>query len=107
MKPIIEYVDLSLPEGERHIKREMTDAEFSAYQEKCAAEDARISQGAVQQKKNSAQALLDASDRVAIRCVKAGVPFPVEWAEYVAELRAVYNSGAGPLPAQPEYPEGT
>lgn len=39
-RPIIEYIDLSKPEGEQHIRREMTDAEFEAYQEKCAKADA-------------------------------------------------------------------
>jgi hypothetical protein len=47
------------------------------------------------------------SDSVAVRCFKAGVAFPVTWQTYVIALRAIINGAAGPLPAQPEYPEGT
>lgn len=57
--------------------------------------------------KGQAFSALVKSDLVAIRCVKAGTPFPVDWWEYVTELRAIMNGAAGPLPGQPEYPEGT
>lgn len=57
--------------------------------------------------KGQAFSALSKSDLVAIRCVKAGTSFPVDWWEYVTALRTIVNGGDGPLPAQPEYPEGT
>lgn len=54
-----------------------------------------------------AQAALDKSDLVALRCFKNGVPFPAEWATYCAALRAIVVSSVGPLPVQPAYPEGS
>lgn len=54
-----------------------------------------------------AQAALNKSDLVALRCFKNGVPFPAEWATYCAALRAIVVSGVGPLPVQPAYPEGS
>ena len=56
--------------------------------------------------KSRAQQLLDASDMTAIRCLKAGVAFPIEWRTYVTSLRATIDTGVG-LPNQPAYPEGT
>lgn len=47
------------------------------------------------------------SDMTALRCVKAGVPFPTAWQEYVASLRDIFQTGIGPLPEPPPYPEGT
>lgn len=57
--------------------------------------------------KAQARALLNASDMVAMRCMKAGLPFPVEWQNYVITLRAIMLSGSGELPNQPDYPSGT
>ena len=57
--------------------------------------------------KAEAQAALDRSDMVALRCFKNGVPFPAEWATYCEALRAIVVSGVGPLPVQPAYPEGS
>ena len=57
--------------------------------------------------KAEAQAALDRSDLVALRCFKNGVPFPAEWATYCAALRAIVVSGVGPVPAQPDYPKGS
>ncbi len=54
-----------------------------------------------------AQTALSKSDLVALRCVKAGIQFPLIWRIYISELRAIINGGTGPLPTQPEYPEGT
>ena len=58
-----------------------------------------------------AQAALDKSDTVAIRCLKAGVAFPAEWQSYVAALRTIVAAATGnpsvPLPTQPAYPAGT
>ncbi len=58
-----------------------------------------------------AQLLLDGSDRVAIRCLKAGVPFPSDWQAYVATLREIVRTTNGdpdaPLPTRPTYPAGT
>jgi hypothetical protein len=58
-----------------------------------------------------AQAALDASDMVALRCFKAGVAFPSEWLSYVSALRAVVRATSGDptqaLPTRPAYPSGT
>ncbi len=54
----------------------------------------------------SAQDALRANDRVALRCVKAGVPYPDAWKDYDQALRAVIDGG-GEMPARPGYPEGT
>jgi hypothetical protein len=62
-------------------------------------------------KKVAAQAALDKSDMVAVRCVKAGVEFPSEWQAYVASLRAVMSASDGAengvIPTMPSYPAGT
>lgn len=56
----------------------------------------------------AAEAALARSDMVAMRCVKANVPFPPAWQAHVAELRAILRGAdAGPLPPMPAYPEGT
>ena len=57
--------------------------------------------------KSEAQAALDKSDLVALRCFKNGVPFPAEWATYCVALRTIVVSGVGPIPAQPDYPKGS
>ncbi len=57
--------------------------------------------------KKRAQYFLDKSDLTAIRCVKAGIPFPSEWQAYVAVLRSIVTNGVDNLPTQPAYPEGT
>ena len=54
-----------------------------------------------------AQAALDRTDLVALRCFKNGVVFPPEWVTYCATLRNIINTGEGPLPERPEYPEGS
>ncbi|MBS1170014.1 MAG: hypothetical protein H6R01_932 [Burkholderiaceae bacterium] len=58
-----------------------------------------------------AQAALDATDMVALRCFKAGVAFPDAWGGYVETLRAIVRADSGDpaqsLPAQPDYPAGT
>lgn len=55
-----------------------------------------------------AKAGLAESDRVAIRCAKAGVPYPADWQAYDAALRPIAKGSAdGPLPTRPEYPAGT
>lgn len=56
--------------------------------------------------KMAAALALQKSDIVAIRCVKAGVPFPQEWVQYVNALRDALTSGNN-IPDQPPYPEGT
>lgn len=62
--------------------------------------------------KSLAQAALDDSDRVAIRCAKAGVLYPVSWLAYDDLLRAIMRAtvdGGFPteLPPRPDYPLGT
>lgn len=54
-----------------------------------------------------ALAALVATDQTAIRCFKAGLAFPPEWADYVKSLRSIVRSGKGELPPPPSYPEGT
>lgn len=52
---------------------------------------------------------MDSPGGCAIRCFKAGVPFPADWQAYCGELRALVNgtSTATVMPAQPDYPAGT
>jgi hypothetical protein len=58
-----------------------------------------------------ALALLEASDKVALRCIKAGVAFPNAWQVYVQALRGVVRAdgrlGVPALPVTPPFPEGT
>ena len=57
---------------------------------------------------NSIQAELDRTDLVAIRCLKAGAAFPLEWQTYTTDLRALLSSTtAGVLPTKPPYPANT
>ena len=56
------------------------------------------------------QILLNKSDIVALRCVKAGIIFPTDWLTYVADLRVIISASTGTpatLPTQPDYPAGT
>ena len=59
----------------------------------------------------AAQAALDSSDRVAVRCMKAGVLYPAEWLAHDNALRAIVRAATGdpsiPLPTRPAYPAGT
>ena len=66
----------------------------------------------VQQYQVGAQALLDKSDLVALRCFKAGVAFPAEWRTYSAALRAIvapsWNGDVTQAyPTTPSFPAGT
>lgn len=57
-----------------------------------------------------AQASLDASDKVLVRCMKAGVPYPAAWQSRDIVLRAIVSGSdttSNALPIQPDYPEGT
>ncbi len=56
---------------------------------------------------SQARSLLAQSDMVAIRCLKANIPYPKEWFEYVNNLRDVINGNADVLPVQPDYPKGS
>lgn len=60
---------------------------------------------------DAAQAALDSSDRVAVRCMKAGVLYPAEWLAHDNALRAIVRAATGdpsiPLPTRPVYPAGT
>jgi len=58
----------------------------------------------------TAQTALDKTDAVAIRCLKAGVAFPVEWQSYVSALRnivSVSDITSTSLPVMPSFPAGT
>lgn len=63
-----------------------------------------------QQLQAKAQAELDKTDLVALRCFKVGVAFPAAWQAYTQALRAIVNGTDTTntnLPAQPAYPAGT
>jgi hypothetical protein len=57
-----------------------------------------------------AQAELDFSDRVSIRCMKAvpAIPYPATWSTRDDALRAIVSgaSSATTIPARPAYPSG-
>lgn len=54
-----------------------------------------------------AKSALDRSDTTVLRCYSAGIPVPPEWQAYRVALRGIVGSGVGPLPVQPDYPEGS
>jgi hypothetical protein len=58
-----------------------------------------------------AQAELIASDRVAMRCMKAGVPYPGDWLFRDELLRAIVRADSGDstasIPNRPAFPPGT
>ena len=58
-----------------------------------------------------AQAALDKTDLICLRCYKAGVAYPAEWLDYTNELRAIIRATSGDstsgLPVAPNYPSGT
>ncbi len=58
---------------------------------------------------SAAQTALDKSDVTAIRCWKAGVPFPAEWQSYCTSLRSIVSGSLSvmTLPTQPAYPPAT
>jgi hypothetical protein len=95
---------IAAPPGQEVQHIAMTADEEAAFlAEQTASQAAQV----VATLKSTAQAALDASDMTALRCVKAGVAFPVEWQTYVATLRAIVNTGTGTIPAQPSFPQGT
>lgn len=66
--------------------------------------------------RSQAQALLDESDNVAIRCIKAQVPYPTVWLNRDVALRLCVKNGTGSIPDYPRnddpeksiaYPAGT
>lgn len=64
---------------------------------------------ALQLRQVEARAALDKTDMVAMRCMKAGVPYPAAWMTYTTALRAIISAtGDAPaLPSQPAFPKGT
>lgn len=75
--------------------------------EEIAAAEAVYNAGLSERLKTAAKQALLKSDDTAIRCVKAGVTFPQDWQDYVTTLREIVRTGAGEIPKQPDYPEGT
>lgn len=60
--------------------------------------------------KAEARAALVASDKVALRCAKAGVAYPPSWQAYDADLRSVLSATSSvglEIPVHPQYPAGT
>lgn len=58
----------------------------------------------------AAQARLDKNDKVATRCVKAGVSYPDDWLAFDVALRAIVNGAdttSTILPMTPAFPAGT
>lgn len=49
---------------------------------------------------------IEKSDRLALLCFKAGMPYPVEWRERDTLLWGIVNGDPGPVPSAPEYPPG-
>jgi hypothetical protein len=88
------------PEGEKDMSPEEV-REFLAGQA-AFAQQARASE-----LRKAALDALSANDRVAVRCLKASVAYPTEWLDYDVALRAVIATGTGPLPEQPDFPQGT
>ena len=82
----------------------MTAAEIAARQ---AEEAAYAIAAPIAKAKAEAKTALAASDLTALRCFKAGQPFPAGWKAYVNSLRAIANGGTGPMPVQPDFPAGT
>lgn len=58
-------------------------------------------------RQSTARTRLTVSDMAAVRCFKAGIPYPAEWQEYDAVLRQIVNGDDLTLPVQPAYPEST
>lgn len=61
---------------------------------------------------SKAQFQLDANDKVAIRCIKAGVPYTADWLENDEALRAILRTPSGdptlPFPVPPAtFPAGS
>lgn len=65
----------------------------------------------IQAQAMAALTVMDAPGGCAIRCFKAGVPFPANWQAYTAALRAIVNGTASPMPTAipvaPPFPPGT
>lgn len=82
----------------------MTKDEEAAFkkEQKAMEADARA-----EATKRRAKEELSASDRVAVRCCKVGVPYPQEWQDYDQELRVIAEQGTGEMPERPQYPRGT
>jgi len=60
--------------------------------------------------KINAQIELDKTDLVALRCLKAGVKFPLDWQTYTKSLRDIVSgidTISTTLPIIPSYPAGT
>lgn len=75
-----------------------------------ATQPAPITQSAGAVLKQQAQAALNATDLVCLRCYKSGVAYPTDWQTYTTALRAIVNGSdttSTTLPTQPAYPAGT
>lgn len=48
------------------------------------------------------------TDAVALRCFKAGIPFPAEWQAHTAKARDIVTGKSAPeILVRPQYPAGT
>lgn len=97
------------PDGQEELP--LTDAEIAQYN--IDADNAIAQQQIMAWKayQAQAQALLDETDMVSLRCFKAGVVFPTTWLSYVQALRAIMSAQTGDptqtFPTKPTYPTGT
>lgn len=102
-RPIIEYTDFSLPEGQRHVKREMNDEELAAYTARCEAEDikqAELATTEYKRKREAELAPLDGDGMDAIRKeiadIRAGQPESPEYADYRQKVQAIKDKHPKP-----------
>lgn len=86
---------------------DMQPGDRTATQAEIAAAELARSKTALKQ---AAQAELDATDLVCLRCYKAGVSYPAAWQAYTMALRAIVSgtdTTSTALPTRPAYPAGT
>lgn len=54
--------------------------------------------------KIKAKKCLAESDMIALRALKSGVQYTLEWQEYDDKLRIIVRTGKGEIPKRPDYP---
>lgn len=74
--------------------------------------DRLVQEELINSAKRQLEQCFSVADRTAIRCAMANIPFPPDWQEYVAALRAISNAGIpehGQVqwPRRPDFPAGS